>query len=219
MSRNPGCNLSPRGDGNIVPRPLDPWLVCCNLSPRGDGNQLGLSTNHPEISLQFIPARGRKPQRVDKLVKLFCCNLSPRGDGNSARRIFLRSPLLLQFIPARGRKPQRQEAPLPPASVAIYPREGTETSSVVIKSVGSLGCNLSPRGDGNFAVEWLKDKKGKLQFIPARGRKPARIFEILHPKKLQFIPARGRKHSLHAIRPNLPQVAIYPREGTKTCTV
>ena len=119
------CNLSPRGDGNrrTCRRRLSCWD--CNLSPRGDGNKVdgidglridiaiypreGTETSHfchckNLLSLQFIPARGRK--RSNKFFNFFWanCNLSPRGDGNR--------------IPARLASLD---------SIAIYPREGTET--------------------------------------------------------------------------------------------
>ncbi len=55
--------------------------------------------------LQFIPARGRKLLTIDHAHLCKSCNSSPRGDGNrSMWRSYLSE-----------------------ASVAIHPREGTET--------------------------------------------------------------------------------------------
>ena len=186
----------------------------CNLSPRGDGNSAPASDSQPGRGLQFIPARGRKLCR------------------EKAREADCR----LQFIPARGRKPWYRGRFLLVSAIAIYPREGTETS-------GAL--NIT--------------SQGLLQFIPARGRKP--IYNITHcycnviaiypregtetdmiktffpfcwiaiyPREgtetvnsamfrasmvLQFIPARGRKLIRRAYLRGHP-IAIYPREGTET---
>ena len=103
------------------------------------------------LLLQFIPARGRKQFTVYNNVRVGrCCNLSPRGDGNR----FTHRMLFISWV-------------------AIYPREGTETSPVLIAR--------------SFSV--------RLQFIPARGRKPT--------------------HQHHWFCRH-PPVAIYPREGTET---
>ena len=79
-----------------------------------------------------------------------------------------------------------------------------------------LGCNSSPRGDGNQLFRVCNARfHGVLQFIPARGRKRmlgvlsyVKICVAIHPREgtettcavlsasvetLQFIPARGRK--------------------------
>ena len=57
----------------------------------------------------------------------------------------------------------------------------------------------------------------RLQFIPARGRKPLYARCLLRSMLLlQFIPARGRKLYI-AILGAVGDIAIYPREGTETC--
>ena len=78
--------------------------------------------------MQLIPARGRKlfPVRINPLYER--CNLSPRGDGN----ITSATPVSLATIatyPREGTetlpaKPQRGLS-----CVATYPREGTETKA------------------------------------------------------------------------------------------
>ena len=56
--------------------------------------------------LQFIPARGRKPDELFSIS--FNCGL--------------------QFIPARGRKLLNHGLRSSHTEIAIYPREGTETN-------------------------------------------------------------------------------------------
>ena len=57
------CNLSPRGDGNGRGPSLPQCPPKnCNLSPRGDGNDEVTPRHHEATLLQFIPARGRKPE-------------------------------------------------------------------------------------------------------------------------------------------------------------
>ena len=106
------------------------------------------------VSLQLIPARGRK---LRAHILYFCdcrCNLSPRGDGNHRLCSILHGDVVLQLIPARGRKPvfdfhldRRHLLQLIPARgrklfcfavcrgrhVATYPREGTETKDLLKK--------------------------------------------------------------------------------------
>ena len=101
------CNLSPRGDGNNFKIPHRITVVVA-IYPR-EGTE-----THPSTSLVLSPSAG--------------CNLSPRGDGNlfTSTRTF--NPGLLQFIPVRGRKPfSLMCSPHHASTVAIYPREGTET--------------------------------------------------------------------------------------------
>ena len=82
-------------------------------------------------------------------------------------------------------------------------------------------CNLSPRGDGNSIRPRDVHGYAMLQFIPARGRKHflQRFNKCAAVSGLQFIPARGRKptHQHHWFCRH-PPVAIYPREGTETCS-
>ena len=196
----PGCNLSPRGDGNVMVLPTKSDILSCNLSPRGDGNSIRPRDVHGYAMLQFIPARGRKHflQRFNK-----CAAVSG-----------------LQFIPARGRKQPRR-----PVKTANLPRcnlsprgDGNHAHDVVPYAV--VRCNLSPRGDGNQLSirEWWE--VGKIVAIyPREGTETISKSHIASPLWLQFIPARGRKptHQHHWFCRH-PPVAIYPREGTETCS-
>ena len=76
-----GCNLSPRGDGNIRRAGLKVDHVSCNLSPRGDGN--------PATEATALPRR-------------FRCNLSPRGDGNFDAIHIQISPHCVATYPREG---------------------------------------------------------------------------------------------------------------------
>ena len=78
--------------------------------------------------------------------------------------------------------------------IAIYPREGTET--ILLCGLCAHGCKL-------------------LQFIPARGRKRFSHLRPLLSMTLQFIPARGRKQHCFTFF-LFVGIAIYPREGTET---
>ena len=100
-----------------------------------------------QISLQLIPARGRKP-----------------APSFPARRI-----QTLQLIPARGRKHRVRSHHGEIAAVATYPREGTETGCSIPSQSHCSRCNLSPRGDRNLLS--LKDKIG---YNEATGISPKR---------------------------------------------
>ena len=168
----PDCNLSPRGDGNACARATCEWCWYCNLSPRGDGN-----------ARVAIPASS-----------MVHCNLSPRGDGNRIYRGRSPESCQLQFIPARGRK-RRRPAVCPPGitrlqfipargrkrpaqirmgrqdTIAIYPREGTETR-VSFLPILPIVIAIYPR-EGT-ETKCIRRRRGPwgLQFIPAKGRKP-----------------------------------------------
>ena len=119
----------------------------CNLSPRGDGNVLLDVSKHEASQLQFIPARGRKLY-TSILELLFLgqdCNLSPRGDGNRPARQFIRVGKIAIY-PREGTEtiiiwrklPSSSDCNLSPRGdgnhltstlqrfllIAIYPREG-----------------------------------------------------------------------------------------------
>ena len=121
--------------------------------------------------LQFIPARGRKLLVFSCFFMILCyCNLSPRGDGNG------------------GQRRQRRGW-----TIAIYPREGTETK--IPPCVFS--CNI-------------------LQFIPARGRKhPVGVF-IGTVQDIAIYPREGTETFALPIVSPPHTIAIYPREGTET---
>ena len=123
------------------------------------------------LSLQFIPARGRK---------LICGNVHgfysgiaiyPREGTKTTTILTIAKSLLLQFIPARGRKhPRIAEKLRRCVLLQFIPARGRKQIKFISKS---------------FSLT--------LQFIPARGRK--RIVARCHHNQpaLQFIPARGRK--------------------------
>ena len=207
------CNLSPRGDGNIHrPRPSI-LMPRCNLSPRGDGNagkqplrveyavaiypREGTETSadhrrRTSRKLQFIPARGRKPQvssRVPICIHVAIypregtetvsgifraqtrrCNLSPRGDGNRISGI--RTPYVTVAIyPREGTETRRICLPSTAVKLQFIPARGRKHESRDRDALDSGGCNLSPRGDGNPRLPASPSRSRRLQFIPARGRK------------------------------------------------
>ena len=96
---------------------------------------------------------------------------SPQGDGN-------KRPLpLLRHCP-----------------IAIYPREGTKTSTTMAVCTSTM-----------------------IAIYPREGTKTHCKRETKLDIPLQFIPARGRKHVEFLRVHNGCVIAIYPREGTKTC--
>ena len=130
----------------------------------------GFQVDFHKKLLQFIPARGRKLWRCISLPPGRNCNLSPRGDGN-AYTPKASSVMGYCNLSPRG-DGNGSEAPRPTnASIAIYPREGTETflfsdlpAGFPLQFIPARGrkllgdlrdghphqhCNLSPRGDGN----------------------------------------------------------------------
>ena len=149
------------------------------------------------VRLQFIPARGRKP----------------------AVKIGLDHFCVVAIYPREGTETKISISAIASAAVAIHPREGTETQGNYGILFFVVGCNLSPRGDGNEAGAGHNAIKNKLQFIPARGRKRKIIVlgmmiavVAIHPREgTETAPCRGRA--------GRAVVAIHPREGTKTCTV
>ena len=100
---------------------------------------------------------------------------------------------VLQFIPARGRKRLSSITPSSHLGCNLSPR-GDGNQVRARNDAKRLGCNLSPRGDGNSTMRRILPTGGRLQFIPARGRKP-------------FTPLSDNEIFV---------VAIYPREGTET---
>ena len=52
--------------------------------------------------------------------------------------------------------------------IAIYPREGTETVSMLLMAQGMTDCNLSPRGDGNPAI-WTNLMLVRIAIYPREG--------------------------------------------------
>ena len=103
-----GCNLSPRGDGNLAAKLSRSHHRGCNLSPRGDGN-VWPRPLPPLDMVAIYPREGTETHPYPKM------QFVPK----------------LQFIPARGRKLSDDQVRVRAPKVAIYPREGTETSSML----------------------------------------------------------------------------------------
>ena len=198
-STPPGCNLSPRGDGNEIDYGMDvqPGVVAiypregtetrnalffgyaglrCNLSPRGDGNIKLLPDSVNGCRCNLSPRGDGNGKNIkDAGNDIQGCNLSPRGDGNQQRG---------PFFPLAG-----GGCNLSPRGDGNNAATGTFTGElrcnlsprgdgnpVISSAVGAVNdrCNLSPRGDGN--PSWPLSPEGRipLQFIPARGRKQKR---------------------------------------------
>ena len=189
----------------------------CNLSPRGDGNPPINITGFVAIRrLQFIPARGRKPVHINahvqsRIVAIYPregtetvqshvftssrqhrCNLSPRGDGNGHGGLIGCIGHRCNLSPRGDGNVERQRFSHD-FRVAIYPREGTETSVV----------------SWTYTAFWVA-------IYPREGTETFPCWLISCWKWLQFIPARGRKQVCPWPTFNLIIVAIYPREGTET---
>ena len=167
------------------------------------------------IILQFIPARGRKPLTPSTPETDANCNLSPRGDGNPA-------------VPrSRGAR-----------SIAIYPREGTETRRVCLIKI-SINCNLSPRGDGNMKLYSPALTLDTIAIYPREGTETDKFIQKISSANCNLSP-RGDgncqdegSQSAAGAHCNLSprgdgnfilfcglcahgDIAIYPREGTET---
>ena len=127
LSLHSHCNLSPRGDGNTLQPIISASWTYCNLSPRGDGNWPHATKAPTNSPLQFIPARGRKHDNIGFFRFASLLQFIPaRGRKRTSRTLdFNFTPL--QFIPARGRKRKCIGRINHVVSIAIYPREGTET--------------------------------------------------------------------------------------------
>ena len=149
--------------------------------------------SHTVLLLQFIPARGRKPQAPRHDLRHSLVATYPREGTETNICGDCQGTRWLQLIPARGRKPITRSRIRSPAPAATYPREGTETALVKricynspeLQLIPARGrkrsrnrrgrkrgscCNLSPRGDGNASRAFCRSIR-VLQLIPARGRK------------------------------------------------
>ena len=119
----------------------------CNLSPRGDGNKLDDATTLV-ATLQFIPARGRKPS-ISTITGL---------------------PPTIAIYPREGTETESCVHQCNPMPIAIYPREGTETKCIRRRR-GPWGLQFIPaRGRKHFVID-LERKQKYYRFIPVRGRK------------------------------------------------
>ena len=147
--RSRGHNLSPRGDGNPTLPSSRSWPTDTTYPREGTETVDDFCTPIYEILTQLIPARGRKLDPADGLLRDVGHNLSPRGDGNLPFHDAMTDMMLTQLIPARGRKLLVAGDPALSSLDTTYPREGTETQQ-------RLGAGIHPR----------------TQLIPARGRKP-----------------------------------------------
>ena len=145
------------------------------------------------MTLQFIPARGRKLAPVRRGGTAQILQFIPaRGRKRPLPGVIIRR-VLLQFIPARGRKLESIGKGSGEVAIAIYPHKGTEMHQLYNPLQGTFHCNLSPQGDGNTTS----------------------LLFLLDLKELQFIPARGRKRKLRDVVIQPIRIAIYPRKGTK----
>ena len=192
-----GCNLSPRGDGNReVMRQAEREYVA--IYPREGTETISKSHIASPLWLQFIPARGRKPthqhhwfcrhppvaiypregtetcshQRARSIPD--CCNLSPRGDGNGHGGLIGCIGHRCNLSPRGDGNVERQRFSHD-FRVAIYPREGTETS-VVSWTYTAFWVAIYPREGTETFPCWLISCWKWLQFIPARGRKLRHYF-------------------------------------------
>ena len=193
------CNLSPRGDGNQLSI-REWWEVgkIVAIYPREGTETISKSHIASPLWLQFIPARGRKPthqhhwfcrhppvaiypregtetcshQRARSIPD--CCNLSPRGDGNGHGGLIGCIGHRCNLSPRGDGNVERQRFSHD-FRVAIYPREGTETS-VVSWTYTAFWVAIYPREGTETFPCWLISCWKWLQFIPARGRKLRHYF-------------------------------------------
>ena len=101
--------------------------------------------------------------------------------------------------------------------IAIYPREGTETSAVcfllifpmvLLQFIPARGRKLRPAGE-----EVIPEG---IAIYPREGTETKARRSMTFGRSLQFIPARGRKRSRVISLTRFDGIAIYPREGTET---
>ena len=194
------CNLSPRGDGNISSSDSINvrLLVGCNLSPRGDGNNRGDLSKRQIFPVAIYPREGTETMRTMSSHTLSSvaiypregtetvqshvftssrqhrCNLSPRGDGNGHGGLIGCIGHRCNLSPRGDGNVERQRFSHD-FRVAIYPREGTETS-VVSWTYTAFWVAIYPREGTETFPCWLISCWKWLQFIPARGRKLRHYF-------------------------------------------
>ena len=130
-----------------------------------------------QLSLKFIPVRGRK--RIQ-------CNHAPQHDALKfipvrGRKLYCNHAtcchvgLPLKFIPVRGRKHCQRSAILLIRNVEIYPREGTETPvrADIREHLVTENVEIYPR-EGTETDRRNRasiSTVSSLKFIPVRGRK------------------------------------------------
>ena len=142
---------------------------------------------------------------------------SPQGDGNKRPLPLLRH-CPIAIYPREGTKTSTTMAVCTSTMIAIYPREGTKTCRVFACSQWLCNCNLSPRGDENLSKYLAAlSVPTSLQFIPARGRKLCQKTDTLAWRTIAIYPRKGTETSsaCNALRCTA-QIAIYPRKGTET---
>ena len=102
-------------------------------------------------------------------------------------------------------------------AIAIYHRQGTETSASGVSSAIRLYCNLSPQGDGNAEMVITSGFSPLYCNLSPQGDGNCFVlYAIEFFAVLQFIPARGRKLIVGTIAIDGEIIAIYPRKGTET---
>ena len=154
-------------------------------------------------------------------MQFCCCNLSPRGDGNFFGMAFSIVSALtpLQFIPARGRKLVPKSSYRSDIKLQFIPARGRKLHCLLCISLSaSIGCNLSPRGDGNPASFRNGDNLHVVAIYPREGTETVQFSRFLALASVAIYPREGTETNLELLTPaSSGAVAIYPREGTETC--
>ena len=144
-----------------------------SLSPRGDGNNRFTPLRLVSNLIFFIPARGRKQERLAFVNSPNNDFLYPREGTETALYATTYNQNVRDFL---------------------YPREGTETRLANAVSPLMPRFSLSPRGDGNtflppaafIVCDFIYPREGTETCIAVFAPMQATIF---------FIPARGRKRT------------------------
>ena len=145
-------------------------VLDCNLSPQGDGNIMGINMVMAVPHCNLSPQGDGNPIGRKGKYEQWHCNLSPQGDGNLACFAAVASVCNCNLSP-----------------------QGDGNGLISRHGYFHRDCNLSPQGDGNTPNMLRARFFIRLQFIPARGRKPFVVSPVVHLALLQFIPARGQK--------------------------
>ena len=129
--------------------------------------------------------------------------------------VICQKSLPLQFIPARGRKLICGNVHGFYSGIAIYPREGTKTTTILTIAKSLLLQFIPARGRKHPRIAEKLRRCVLLQFIPARGRKQIKFISKSFSLTLQFIPARGRKRIVARCHHNQPALQFIPARGRK----
>ncbi len=119
--------------------------------------------------MQFIPARGRKPQPGGDPGGSDGIAIYPREGTETQRSVDkINARSLLQFIPARGRKPMLEHASILTVILQFIPARGRKHRLAVVPG-----------------------RSTELQFIPARGRKLFVVFGLPLMLAIAIYPREG----------------------------